>query len=84
MIGIGLITIVVLIIYILNQKSHIDEINKINRLEEIYSKKQNYINDERSKTIECPIKNLNNPRVCYFGSNYKCSWNEKAERCDKK
>ena len=38
----------------------------------------------RSRTTPCPTKNLKTPRKCYFESNYRCSWNENAKRCDLK
>jgi hypothetical protein len=28
------------------------------------------------------VPNLNDPRSCYFGSNYQCSWNDLIGRCD--
>ena len=82
-----LITIIVLIIiaiYIFIQKYavHQDQIDKINKLEHLNKEKQKIISYHRSITTPCQTPNLINPRDCYFGSNFKCSWNEKAHRCN--
>jgi len=82
-----LITIFVLVIisiYIFVQKYevHQDQLLKINRLEEIHKEEHQIIKHNRSITEPCQTPNLTNPRDCYFGSNYKCSWNELAKRCN--
>ena len=83
-----LITILILIIiavYIFVDKYsvHQTEIAKIHKLEHNHEEKHKVIKYNRSITIPCDTPNLRNPRDCYFGSNYKCSWDEKANRCNK-
>ncbi|VVU94802.1 hypothetical protein CPAV1605_527 [seawater metagenome] len=58
------------------------QIEKINMLEEKENNKKDKLRYYRSVTKACDIKGLKNPRNCYFGSNYKCSWNEQANRCN--
>ena len=82
-----LITIIVLVIiaiYIFVQKYevHQDQVYKINKLEEKHKEHHKRIKYHRSITQPCQTPNLTNPRDCYFGSNYKCSWNEDAKRCN--
>ena len=60
------------------------ELEKIEKLERKYEKKRRELEEIRSRTTECPVPDLTNPRDCYFGSRYKCTWNERAARCDKK
>lgn len=79
-----IITICVLYMYINQEYEHNLELEKIDRLEKKYALKRKELEIIRSRTTECPVPDLNNPRDCYFGSNYKCSWNESAVRCDKK
>lgn len=83
-----LITILILVIiavYIFVQKYsvHQNEIAKINNLEYHHEEKHKVIKHYRSISDPCDTPNLINPRDCYFGSNYKCSWNTKANRCNK-
>ena len=47
-------------------------------------KREEKIEELRKNTTECPIKHLDNPRDCYFKSNYRCSWNEDTDRCELK
>jgi len=82
-----LVTIIVLVIisiYIFVQKYeiHQDQLLKINRLEDEHKEAHKSIRYYRSITQPCQTPNLTNPRDCYFGSNYKCSWDEKAKRCN--
>lgn len=83
-VGIILITALILIIYVINERDYNKELDKIKRLEEQENRRVAKLNEIRSKTIECPIKELRSPRACYFDSNYSCTWNEEAERCDMK
>ena len=68
----------------MQQYEHKLEIIKIEKLESKYNERRKRLEEERSKTIICPMSNLKNPRDCYFKSGYKCSWNERTARCDKK
>lgn len=83
LLGVFIITIVVLAIFISQNKNHEEEIKKIELLEEKINKRKAELEQIRAKTIPCHHKNLTDPRSCYFKSNYSCSWNEEAERCDK-
>ena len=78
--GVILITVSVVIFYILGAMDHNHEIEKIKLLEDKYREINNY----RSKSTACPIPGLDDPKKCYFNSNYTCSWNEDARRCDLK
>lgn len=82
LIGIFLITLIVFISYIIKERDHRTEIEKIRALEEINKKRQNELEIVRQRTVACPIENLNDPRSCYYDSNFQCSWNKEAERCD--
>jgi len=84
LIGIIIITIIIAFIYINDNYNHQEELNKIAMLEKIQSEKNNKLEKIRAQTITCPVENLNDPRSCYFKSNYKCTWNQQAERCDSK
>lgn len=81
-IGILGVTLIIIIIYLVRERKHHAEIAKINRLEKEYALEQERLNKIRLRTNPCHIKNLNDPRSCYFQSNYRCTWNERAERCD--
>ena len=83
LIGIFIITVIVILIYISNNKNHEDEIKRIEILEEQMKQKKLIIEEIRKKTVPCKYKGLNDPRSCYFKSNYSCVWNEEADRCDK-
>ena len=75
LIGIIIITLFVSALYLYNSKRHEEEINKIEMIEKKMS-------EAGSKSKACSINNLNDPRSCYLKSNYSCSWNEAAGRCD--
>lgn len=79
-----IISICVLYLYINQEYEHKQELDKIERLERKYEQKRRELEAIRAKTTPCPTPGLNNPRDCYFGSSYRCSWNESAVRCDKK
>ena len=83
LLGVFIITIVVLAIFISQNKNHEEEIKKIEILEEKINKRKAELEQIRAKTTSCQYKSLLDPRSCYFKSNYSCSWNEEAERCDR-
>ena len=83
-----LITILILIIisiylFINKYSVHKKEIDKINKMEDNFERAHERIKYFRSKTIPCDIPNLTNPRDCYFGSSYKCSWDKNSNRCNR-
>ena len=75
-------TIIVLWYYYSQEKNHMLEIEKINKLEYLHEKEERHIDDIRKHTDSCTIGMFNDPRSCYFESGYKCTWNENAKRCD--
>ena len=79
-----ILTVIVIYYYYISQRDYIQEVQKISQLEAEQILKDNELAMIRSRTISCPISGLNDPRSCYFGSNYNCTWNELAQRCDKK
>lgn len=81
-VGIIIITCIIIYTYIYYDSRYIIELEKIKYLELKKRIRDNELSEIRKLTKACPVENLNNPRKCYFDSNYKCSWNEKAERCD--
>ena len=76
--GIFIITIITILIFINGCSKHNSELEKIKYLEKKYKK----IEDLKSKTVECDIPGLLNPRSCYFDSNNRCSWNDTTNRCE--
>lgn len=72
----------VLYAFYLQESNHQYELAKIRALEYKYEMKNRELERLRSKTQACPVPNLKNPRSCYFGSNYTCSWNDRIGRCD--
>lgn len=83
-IGLFIVTIMVIYFYMINERDHRAELEKIERLERSDMIRSRELEIIRSQTEKCPIEGLNTPRSCYFNSNYQCSWNDLAERCDKK
>jgi len=79
---IAIITIIILYIYYCQENQHKYELAKIKALEYKYEIKKREIDAMKAKTLTCPVPNLNDPRSCYFGSNYQCSWNDSIGRCD--
>jgi hypothetical protein len=69
--------------YYSQERDYSAEMKKINDLEQKQQLRQQALNAIRAQTTVCPVSNLNDPRTCYINSNYTCSWNEQAERCDK-
>ena len=82
--GVIIITLFMISYFVYQERLHSIEIEKIKRLEKKCIEEEEKLEEIRSKSTPCPIKNLKNPRKCYFDSNYKCSWNESAKRCDLK
>lgn len=83
-IGIMIISIAVVLLYIQYDKDYKMEMEKIEYLEREKEIRDRNIEHARSKTTPCPVLNLNTPRQCYINSNYTCTWNKAAERCDEK
>lgn len=76
------ITLIVLYMYYIQETKHQYQLAKIASLENKYRDKEKKMKEIANTMKECPIKNLKTPRKCYFGSNYKCSWNDSIKRCD--
>jgi len=70
--------------YYFQEKDHQLELNKIKFIEDMNNKKMRDLEILRAKTTPCPLQNLDNPRECYFKSDYKCSWNTDTERCERR
>ena len=83
-IGIGLVALTVIAIYMINERDHRREMEKIRRLEAKIEKEKRDLEHVRSQTDPCPVTGLTDPRSCYLQSNYRCSWNELGKRCDLK
>lgn len=83
-IGIIIVTLLIIAVYVVEDKDHKYEMHKINYLEDREKERQEKIEELRKNTVECPIKHLDKPRDCYFKSNYRCSWNEDTDRCELK
>lgn len=83
---ISIVVLIILITIILlssHNSAHNNELRRISLIEEKMQEKKNRINYNRLKTQPCHIKNLDCPRDCYIGSNYKCKWSIDADRCNK-
>lgn len=78
------VTIIVVYLYISSEYEHKKELTKIEKLEEVRTRRQRELDIIRTQTDPCSIHGLNDPRSCYFDSGFQCSWNQMAERCDKK
>lgn len=70
--------------YMINEREHRSELERIGRLERMQQEKNRELEYIRLRTEPCHISGLNTPRSCYMDSEYKCSWNDLAMRCDKK
>uniref|UniRef100_A0A6C0EBY5 CPW-WPC domain-containing protein n=1 Tax=viral metagenome TaxID=1070528 RepID=A0A6C0EBY5_9ZZZZ len=82
--GLVLITLIVIYYYITSSRDHRNELAKIERLEREQMERDKELEIIRTRTNACPVLGLLTPRSCYFDSNYQCTWNEFAKRCDKK
>ena len=65
-----------------NEQQHRRETMRIKEIENKLKKKQDVKNYYRFNTIPCHVSNLNTPTDCYISSNYQCTWNVEAERCN--
>ena len=79
-----LVTLCIMYLYSLQVSDYNAEMNKIKIIEQKNEQRQKLLSQVRSLSIPSPISNLTDPRSCYKNSNSQCSWNEIAERCDKK
>jgi len=83
-ISIVVITILVFIYYYIKSTEFDKELEKIKHLEYIELQKTRELEKFRKETVPCSVGDFKDPRSCYFGSNYMCSWNTKTKRCDMK
>lgn len=79
-----IITVISLIYYYLQEEDHMKELEKINKMEMENRKELEQIAYFRSKSVPCSAGNFTDPRSCYIDSDYTCTWNSLAKRCDKK
>lgn len=84
MYGVIIITAIFLIVYCVNEKDHQKELERIKIYEETIQREQEDLEKQRARTIPCHVTGLDNPRDCYFKSDYSCSWNNTTKRCEKK
>ncbi len=76
------ITLLILYFYYIQESQHRYQLAKIKALEQKYEDKERQIEALKLESPECHIPNLTDPRACYFGSSYTCSWNDQIGRCD--
>jgi len=83
---ISIVIIALFVIYIVfsNGVDYANEVNKIDLLEKRFIQREKELAFLRAHTVPCMFNNLNDPRTCFFGSNYMCSWNEITDRCEKR
>lgn len=77
-----ILTIIFIFVYYCQENHHQYQIEKIKTLESIYKQKEKELNALKLQSKSCIVQGLNDPRSCYFGSNYQCSWNDSIGRCD--
>lgn len=77
-----IITLIILYAWYLQESQHQYQLAKIRVLEYKYELKRRELDALKTRTQTCPVPNLSDPRSCYFGSNYQCSWNDLIGRCD--
>ena len=77
-----IVTLIILYVYYIQESQHQYQLAKIKALEYKYDQKSKELEMIKAITPTCPIPNLTDPRSCYFGSNYQCSWNDQIGRCD--
>jgi len=80
--SIVLLTIFAIVYYMIQKNNFNEEIRRIEMIELQEKKKEEELENLRSKTQPCPHGKFDDPRSCYIGSNYKCSWNETTKRCE--
>jgi len=76
------ITTIIMYLYYCQESYHRTQMDRINYLEYKYQQKKRELDILAMKSRECPVEGLTNPRSCYVGSKYRCSWNERLGRCD--
>jgi len=76
------ITVIIIYIYYCQESYHSIQMDKIKYLEYKYQQKKRELDMIAMNSRPCAVEGLTNPRSCYIGSNYRCSWNEKIGRCD--
>ena len=79
-----IIILLAIYIFIKNHSDYEYQLDKINKIESLNNKIKNKIKYYRETTEPCNITGLETPRDCYFNSNFKCSWDELADRCNLK
>jgi hypothetical protein len=78
------ITFIIFIYYYSNEAEYKKEMEKIIYLENERMRRMKELEFIKSQTEPCHIQHLNDPRTCYVGSDYTCTWNDTINRCDKK
>lgn len=81
-VGTIIITATILYIYYCQESYHQIQMDRIKYLEYKYQQKKSELDILAMKSSKCLVEGLTNPRSCYVGSNYRCSWNERLGRCD--
>ena len=76
------VTIIIIYMYYLQENHHKYQLAKIKSLEYKYEVKNKELMTLSLQSQKCNVPNLNDPRSCYFGSNYNCTWNDLIGRCD--
>lgn len=79
-----IITIIILVYYYWQEKDHTVELEKINKMEIANRRELHQLKYIRSQSVPCRAGEFSDPRSCYIDSNYACSWNDRAKRCDQK
>lgn len=77
-----IITIWTIYLYIDTDQDYKNEMIRINNIENKRRKRRDFINHHRLNSNPCQTSNLNSPRDCFLGSNYRCKWSELADRCN--
>lgn len=65
-----------------NRRRHLIEMARIVELENRQAERKQIIKNTREQTLPCSFGLFDTPRNCYIKSNYKCHWNEDADRCN--
>ena len=82
--AISIIVVIIIFItfYYYKRNIHNEQLRKIDILESLEKKRDEALEKERAKTVPCSTPDLMTPRDCYYGSDFKCSWNINIKRCD--
>ena len=78
-----IITIGTIYLYIDKDQEYRSEMRRIYEIEKRLRNKNDFIDYNRKTTTPCSVENLTTPRDCFIHSNYRCKWNEFANRCNK-